>query len=136
MEQLGGNFLLDLIIRPPRNQYPDDSKDNNQVFEAFGKKFVKKVFSICNDKGEKLSCMLYEPEHRPADKMPVVIYMHGNAGCKLESQIYALPLLKEGINLCAFDFSGCGLSQGEWVTLGWKERHDLKSMVEYLLSAC
>jgi dipeptidyl aminopeptidase/acylaminoacyl peptidase len=64
--------------------------------------------------------------------MPVVVYMHGNAGCKLESEIYAQQLLTSGINLCSFDFSGCGLSEGEWVTLGWKEQKDLSAVLAYL----
>ena len=37
-----------------------------------------------------------------------------------------------GVNLCTFDFSGCGNSQGDWVTLGHKEKDDLKAVIEYL----
>jgi alpha-beta hydrolase superfamily lysophospholipase len=40
-----------------------------------------------------------------------------------------LPL---GINLCVFDFSGCGNSEGDWVTLGMKEDKDLKAVIEYI----
>ena len=36
------------------------------------------------------------------------------------------------MNLCTFDFSGCGKSEGDWVTLGFKEKLDLKSVIEYL----
>jgi alpha/beta superfamily hydrolase len=42
--------------------------------------------------------------------------------------------LKNGICLFAFDFSGCGNSEGDWVTLGWKERHDLAAVIDYLKS--
>ena len=66
--------------------------------------------------------------------MPVVIYMHGNAGCKLEAEELAPYLLPQGINLFAFDFSGCGHSDGEWVTLGWKERKDLVAVINHLNS--
>ena len=55
--------------------------------------------------------------------------MHGNAGNRLES----LPLLQyvipAGYALLTFDFSGCGISQGDLVTLGPKEVEDLKSVV-------
>jgi dienelactone hydrolase len=34
--------------------------------------------------------------------------------------------------MCTFDFSGTGKSEGDWVTLGHKEQHDLKSVIEYL----
>ncbi len=64
--------------------------------------------------------------------MPCVIYMHGNAGNKTESEEYLTDVLSMGINLFSFDFSGCGNSQGEWVTLGWKEEHDLASVLKYL----
>lgn len=82
-----------------------------------------------------MSCSFVEPENdadRTGNDMPCIIYMHGNASCKLEG----LPMWKEcadrGINLCTFDFSGCGNSQGEWVTLGWKEKHDLAAVIEHL----
>ena len=58
--------------------------------------------------------------------------MHGNASSKNEGLEYADLLLPEGINLFTFDFSGCGNSEGEWVTLGWKEIHDLAAVVNYL----
>ena len=79
---------------------------------------------------------MYEPvaEERSSEKMPVVIYMHGNAGCRLEAESYVPLLLSQGINVFAFDFSGCGHSEGEWVTLGWKERGDLKAVINNLYS--
>lgn len=59
--------------------------------------------------------------------------MHGNAGCKLEGESYAHLILPLGINLFSFDFSGCGNSEGEYVTLGGaKERGDLSTVVRYL----
>lgn len=79
---------------------------------------------------------MFEPVEgeRPNAKMPCVIYMHGNASCKLEADSYQSLLLPNGINLFAFDFSGCGNSEGEWVTLGYKEKDDLDTVVNYLHS--
>ena len=34
-----------------------------------------------------------------------------------------------GFAVIGFDFSGCGESEGEWVTLGWKEPSDLHSVL-------
>ena len=77
---------------------------------------------------------MYEPvaEERPAEKMPCIIYMHGNAGNKNEANSYVQLLNERGINLFSFDFSGCGNSDGEYVTLGWKERKDLDTVISYL----
>jgi alpha-beta hydrolase superfamily lysophospholipase len=111
MEQMGIQMLVQMIIRPPRNPYPSDAAQNGSV-RSFGggKNFVKKVFTVNNEAGQALSCLFYEPkpDQRPQEKMPVVIYMHGNAGCKLEGEELAKYLLPQGINLFAFDFSGCG----------------------------
>ena len=60
--------------------------------------------------------------------------MHGNAGCKLEGESYQELLLPKGINLFCFDFSGCGRSEGDWVTLGYKEKDDLQTVINYLMS--
>lgn len=41
-------------------------------------------------------------------------------------------LLPSNITVFAYDFSGSGLSEGEYVSLGYYEKEDLKSVVEYL----
>ena len=51
--------------------------------------------------------------------------MHGNSGCRMESLLLLQFLIPAGFALCSFDFSGCGLSDGEYVTLGLKEVDDL-----------
>jgi alpha/beta superfamily hydrolase len=55
--------------------------------------------------------------------------MHGNAGNKFEGESYVPIVLPNGMDLFAFDFSGCGNSQGDFVTLGWKEQEDLKAVL-------
>ena len=61
--------------------------------------------------------------------------MHGNAGNKYEGQSYADKILPLGIDLFTFDFSGCGNSEGQWVTLGWKEVDDLSACLNHLAQA-
>ena len=58
--------------------------------------------------------------------------MHGNAGNKIEGLAYANSLIPAGMDLFTFDFSGCGNSDGAWVTLGWKEREDLRAVLQHL----
>lgn len=36
--------------------------------------------------------------------------------------------------MVAFDFSGSGLSEGDWVTLGYFEQHDVADVLAYLRS--
>ena len=40
-------------------------------------------------------------------------------------------ILPRGVNLLVFDYIGCGLSEGEYISLGWNEKDDLKILVDY-----
>ena len=44
-----------------------------------------------------------------------------SSGCRLDSHEAALVLLPSNISVLAFDFAGCGMSQGDYVTLGKNE---------------
>ncbi len=58
--------------------------------------------------------------------------MHGNAGCRIEASPLLSYLIPRNIALVSFDFSGCGLSQGNKVTLGLKETEDLDAVIKYI----
>lgn len=45
---------------------------------------------------------------------------------------YIEPLMKKGFNVLTFDFAGCGISEGEYVTLGSKEKDDVLSIIRYM----
>merc|ERR1712071_728739 len=40
-----------------------------------------------------------------------------------------------GISLLAFDFAGCGQSEGDNITLGYQEKEDLQHVISYLRSS-
>jgi pimeloyl-ACP methyl ester carboxylesterase len=62
---------------------------------------------------------------------PCIIYCHGNAGNKIDI-IEIFDFLLWDFNICSFDFSGAGNSEGDYVTLGFKEKDDIKSVVNFL----
>lgn len=64
--------------------------------------------------------------------MPCVIYCHGNCGSRCDALDAVQILLPYNITVLAFDFSGSGLSEGEYVSLGFFEKQDLASIVEHL----
>jgi pimeloyl-ACP methyl ester carboxylesterase len=41
-------------------------------------------------------------------------------------------LLEMGVTLFAFDFAGCGMSEGNLITLGWNEKDDIRCVVDFL----
>jgi alpha/beta superfamily hydrolase len=58
--------------------------------------------------------------------------MHGNASSRLEAGCLVAKLLERNISLFCFDWAGCGQSDGEYISLGWHERDDLASVIDYL----
>ncbi len=58
--------------------------------------------------------------------------MHGNSSSRLEALETVPYFLPANITLFCFDFAGCGLSEGEYISLGWFERDDLAMIIDYL----
>ncbi len=61
----------------------------------------------------------------------MIIYCHGNAGNKIDI-IEIFEFLLWEFNICSFDFSGAGFSEGDYVTLGYYEKYDVQAVVEFL----
>uniref|UniRef100_A0A2N9IPC2 Serine aminopeptidase S33 domain-containing protein n=1 Tax=Fagus sylvatica TaxID=28930 RepID=A0A2N9IPC2_FAGSY len=91
--------------------------------------------ALKNARGHTLLCSHYLPSPFPEDTpLPCVIYCHGNSGCRADANEAAVILLPSYITVFTLDFSGSGLSDGDYVSLGWHERDDLKVVVSYLRS--
>ena len=128
----GYEELVNAIIRPPRAQY--DVGDMGPREQLVGQLIVtRRDLELPGHRG-KLVCSPWEPgpRSRTQVQMPCVIYMHGNCGCRAEALDILDLVLGGGMTLFALDFGGCGLSEGEYISLGWWEREDLDAVVKYL----
>lgn len=121
------------IIRPPRDEYCEDML-GEKVFIYKNKTYLRKDYNILSKQGFIIKASFIEPDEysRPCFEMPVVIYLHGNSSSRLEGLKVAPELLKRDINLFVFDFAGCGLSEGDYISLGWHEKEDLRLIVNFL----
>lgn len=81
-----------------------------------------------------LQCSHWEPleRERPCKELPCVVYLHGNSSSRAESVMAAHLLLPANITVFSFDFAGSGMSEGEYISLGWYEREDVKTVTNYL----
>ena len=79
------------------------------------------VFYVRSERGLLISVMviMFDRDSK------TVVYLHGNGGHKME----ALQLGCGKVNIVAFDFCGCGKSQGEYVTYGENEARDVAAVV-------
>ena len=68
-----------------------------------------------------------QPQH---PQRPCVIYLHGNSSCRAGALEMLPALLAAGFVVFAFDFAGCGLSDGEYISLGFFEKDDVATVVQ------
>lgn len=121
------------VIRPPRDVY--EVKDlGPTVFSIESRTYQRTDMSLKNARGQNLVCSHFEPipSERVSESLPCVIYLHGNCSSRLEA-ISTLPvLLPYNITVFCLDFAGSGLSDGEYLSLGYYERDDLAACVHHL----
>ena len=125
--------LWKAIIRPYRDIYK--IKDlGNPKFSFFARTYIRKDYDLISSEVYLMKCSFYEPEisFRPKKIMPVVLYLHGNSSSRLEGMGVLREVLKRDMNLFTIDFPGCGLSEGDYISLGYHESRDVKVVVDFI----
>ncbi|CAC9511881.1 conserved hypothetical protein [Leishmania infantum JPCM5] len=123
--------MCNFIIRPPRSTYEVDDLGPNvfRIGDDGTERFVRHDFELENMRGLRFQCSWFKTY--PARRVPCVVYCHANCGGRYDG-LEALFLLREGFSLFCFDFCGSGMSEGEYISLGFYERQDLVAVVEFL----
>ncbi|XP_010440048.1 PREDICTED: uncharacterized protein LOC104723387 [Camelina sativa] len=125
--------FINFVIRPPRAEYDPDQYLWEKEFSLGGTKCKRQDLELTNSRGHTLRCSHYVPSSSQEDTpLPCVIYCHGNSGCRADANEAVMVLLPSNITVFTLDFSGSGLSDGNYVSLGWHEKDDLKTVVSYL----
>lgn len=126
------------IIRPDRASYTIDDLGPSlfRLGEGLPAKYKRSDLELVNMRGMSIKCSWFEPFEGPppgSAALPCVVYLHGNCGCRWDG-LEILFLLKHGFTLFVYDACGSGHSDGEFVSLGFYERQDLATVLEYLHS--
>ena len=123
------------IIRPPRDEYvlyeldfPFNLVENPDFI------YIREDYTVLSKRGYLMECSFFRADitKRIPYIRPVVIYLHGNSSSRIEGTKMALFLLNKGIDLFVFDFPGCGKSEGEYISLGYYEKEDVSSIVDFV----
>ena len=122
--------LVNAIVRPPRAEYTIEELGPAE-FEYGGHRFVREDSQITNMRGLVLQCSMWHRASLP-EPAPCVVYTHGNASCRAEALQILTPVLASGASVFAFDFAGCGQSEGDYISLGWYEKDDLAAALGHL----
>jgi len=119
--------LVKMLIRPPRAVY--SMRELGPMRFVFDGVDVQRTdFVVLNGRGLKLQCSQWAT----SEAAPCVVYLHGNASSRLEVLSNLSVCLALGLSVVSFDFAGSGISDGEFVSLGFKEKHDVAAVVQHL----
>ena len=131
MARIGYQELVNAIVRPPRAEYKMEAL-GPPAFNFCGRRFTRTDFALKTKRGMNLQCSHWEPVQRESNRIPCLIYMHGNSSARVEVIPQLSYLLSLGLAVFSFDFAGSGKSDGEYVSLGYYEREDLMCVVAHL----
>ena len=125
----GYEELVNAIIRPPRADY-DPARLGPTEFEFCGRSYRREDLVLRNARGLALQCSHWAPINSKGE--PCVVFLHGNSSARLEGLNQLSVCLGFGLTLFAFDCAGSGRSEGDYVSLGFWEKDDLKCVVDHL----
>lgn len=116
------------LIRPKRFVYTEEDL-GPKTFRLQSAVCRREDFTVRNARNLRLECSWFIPLHN--SPLPCVVFCHGNCGSRIDSLEIVRWLLPLGISVIAFDCSGSGLSEGQYVSLGYNEKDDIAAVVDY-----
>lgn len=116
-------------VRSPRREY--DLKQLDRMATVVANVPVKRTdLTVKSSLGGSLHCSLWSRARDPSEKC--VLYLHRAASSRLEVLRVCRFLLSHQVSVCAFDFTGCGLSEGPSGSGGIQEANDIDAVVKHL----
>ena len=94
--------------------------------------YKREDFELICPHGYVIKCSYFDNFYDSKVSKSCVLYLHGNSSSRLESYQIIDSILPLNISVMAFDYPGCGLSEGDWVSLGFYEREDSEKIIYFL----
>ena len=134
--------LLKAFIRPPRADY-DLAQLGPRTFVFRGHTYHRRDREATNERGRAVRYSVWRRAARraaprrsgvagsagDADRVVTVVYAHGNASSRVEGLSQLALCLDLGCQFIALDCCGSGQSDGEYVSLGFKEQDDVAAVL-------
>ena len=120
------------IIRPPKDDYDMSELELDKI--GFDEPYIREDYTLLSKRNFLIECSFYriDPSKRTPYVRPCVIYLHGNSSSKIEGKKMAYYLFSKGIDLFVFDFPGSGKSEGEYISLGYHEKEDVRIIIDFV----
>lgn len=97
------------------------------------KTYKREDFDLLCPHGHVIKCSYFDSYfEQSSTTKSCVLYLHGNSSSRLESYQILDSILPLNMSLMAFDYPGCGLSEGDWISLGYYEKEDSEKIIQFL----
>ncbi len=130
-----GMVFSNVVVRPKR--YTLEKAVQDQIEGGFltageYEALEYERISIKSQYGYVLQGQWFEPEGVPSDK--AVILVHGYAYNRIGSLKYVRLFREHGYHVIIYDHGHSGESGGNLVTMGYREKHDLRAVVDAVIA--
>lgn len=98
--------------------------------------FLRNDYEVRNARGNKVLFSLWKPVGGYWEKnRTCIVYLHPNSSSRLDViRSYVIQLAAFcHCAVCGIDLSGSGMSEGDFISLGWFESEDARVVIEELL---
>lgn len=99
--------------------------------DIYDSKWSKRSFELDGLHGKLRGEVITNPADN-GDRKKVVVICHGHTVNRMNSIKYAIVFYKLGFNVIIYDHSYFGESDGKFCTLGYYERHDLSTVIDFV----
>ncbi|KAL0591388.1 hypothetical protein ABG067_001419 [Albugo candida] len=133
---------VESLISPPRPKYltaqlgPNREEILHSSDSSLRNKcIVREDLRLRNTRNEWMECSFWTTNRESGDpifEQPCIIYVHGISSSRLEALYIRHAVLGAGFSFFAFDCAGSGVSEGKYISFGYNEKNDLRTVVEYL----
>jgi pimeloyl-ACP methyl ester carboxylesterase len=121
--------VVNEIIRPPKLAYSEWDLPGDELFQNAAT--VRTDFKVTNRDGIQLSCSVFHQDGKLIEPRDFVVYCHTREGNRLQGLFLRHHFLPWA-NVVVFDFSGCGNSKADYVTLGITESNDIVVVMKHI----
>ncbi|KAF0698188.1 Aste57867_11173 [Aphanomyces stellatus] len=124
----GYDSIVHTIIRPPRHEYTAAALGPIDLNMGSGQ-IHRTDFVVLNGRNQALQCSVWDTV---AGCTSCVLYLHSISGSRVEALSLLGPLMQIGHAVAAVDFSGSGLSDGKYISMGLTEHQDVMAALKAL----
>ena len=109
----------------------NQQEEFNIDFTDYLHNWNKKDFEVDGVHGKIRGEVVFHPEMKNQARKKVAIVCHGHTCNRINSVKYASIFYNQGYSLVLYDHAYFGLSQGAYTTLGFNEKFDLSTVIDY-----